>query len=171
MLRDIQRLLIPRGWGLPVVPGTQFVTVGGAIANDVHGKNYHEGTFGDHVRWLRWCAPTARRSCAGPPERPDLFAATVGGLGLTGVIVDAELQLRATRGPGSRPRRWLFDGLDEFFRLSEEFGSDWEDTVSWIDCTFAAVRGLFMRARPVTGEQDVARIGGSPCPSRRRSRW
>src|SRR6185369_9893749 len=95
VLRDIQRLMTPRGWSLPVVPGTQFVTVGGAIANDVHGKNHHVvGTFGEHVRRLQLVRTSGEIVECGPGQNADLFAATVGGLGLTGLIVEADLQLR-----------------------------------------------------------------------------
>ena len=124
VLREIQRLVIPRGWGLPVLPGTQFVTVGGAIANDVHGKNHHEtGTFGDHVKSLRMLRTDGQEIVCGPAERPDWFAATVGGLGLTGLIVEAELQLRRLPGPWLDAETIAYSGLDEFFRLSGEFAS------------------------------------------------
>src|SRR5450830_1544592 len=94
LLRDIQRLTIPRGWILPVTPGTQMVTVGGAIANDVHGKNHHVlGSFGDHVQRIRLVRTDGEIIACGPQLRPDWFAATVGGLGLTGVIVEAEIQM------------------------------------------------------------------------------
>jgi FAD/FMN-containing dehydrogenase len=149
VLRDIQRLLMARGWSLPVVPGTQLVTVGGAIANDVHGKNHHVvGTFGEHVRRLKLVRSDGETIECGPDLRPDLFAATVGGLGLTGVIVDAELQLRPTAGPWLEAETLAFEGLDEFFALSDESERDWEHTVSWIDCTSRPIaRGLFMRAQ------------------------
>jgi FAD/FMN-containing dehydrogenase len=150
VLRDIQRLMIPRGWSLPVVPGTQLVTVGGAIANDVHGKNHHlVGTFGERVRRLRLVRSDGETIECGPDLRPDLFAATVGGLGLTGVIVEAELQLRSCAGPWLETETVAFAGLEEFFALSDESEAGWEHTVSWIDCTSGkAVRGLFMRGRP-----------------------
>src|SRR5215475_2297041 len=149
VLRDIQRLMIPRGWSLPVVPGTQLVTVGGAIANDVHGKNHHAvGTFGEHVRRLRLVRSNGETIECGTDLNPELFAATVGGLGLTGVIVEAELQLRPISGPWLEAETLAFAGLDEFFTLSDSSEADWEHTVSWIDCTSGtAVRGLFMRGR------------------------
>jgi FAD/FMN-containing dehydrogenase len=149
VLRDIQRLMMPRGWSLPVVPGTQLVTVGGAIANDVHGKNHHVmGTFGEHVRRLRLVRSDGEAVECGPDLRPELFTATVGGLGLTGVIVEAELQLGRSSGPWLEAETLAFEGLDEFFALSDESERDWEHTVSWIDCTSSpAVRGLFMRAQ------------------------
>jgi len=91
LLRDIQRLVIPRGWILPVTPGTQLVTVGGAIANDVHGKNHHVlGSFGDHVKRVCLLRTDGQSIECGPQDKADWFAATVGGLGLTGIIVDAK---------------------------------------------------------------------------------
>lgn len=149
VLRDIQRLAVPRGWSLPVVPGTQLVTVGGAIANDVHGKNHHVvGTFGEHVRRLRLVSTTGRTLECGPDLDSDVFAATVGGLGLTGLITVVELQLRPSPGPWLEAETLAFSGLADFFALSDESESAWEHTVSWIDCTSTAVRGLFMRGRP-----------------------
>jgi FAD/FMN-containing dehydrogenase len=150
ILRDIQRLLIPRGWGLPVVPGTQIATVGGAIANDVHGKNHHgQGTFGDHVTALKLVRTDGSIIECGAGLQTDWFAATVGGLGLTGVIAQVELQLQRMPGPWLTAETIPFQGLDAFFQLSGEAPDDWEHTVSWIDCTSGAnVRGLFMRANP-----------------------
>ena len=158
-LADIQDLFVPRGWGLPVLPGTRFVTVGGAIANDVHGKNHHlTGTFADHVVSLRLQRSDGETIVCGPGERADWFASTVGGLGLTGVIVEAELQLRPVAGPWLDAETLPYDGLDAFFRLSAE-SEDWEYTVSWIDCTSGeTVRGLFMRGRP--SEQQDGRWRG-----------
>ena len=158
-LHDIQRVMIPRGWGLPVVPGTQLVTVGGAIANDVHGKNHHSsGTFGDHVTALTLVRTDGGTIECGPDRQPEWFAATVGGLGLTGVIARAELQLRRTPGPWLDAETLPFKGLEAFFHLSSESESGWEHTVSWIDCTSGAdVRGLFMRANPTTGSYPPRR--------------
>jgi len=85
----------------------------------------------------------------GPDLKPDLFAATVGGLGLTGLIVEAELQLRPSSGPWLEAETLAFASLEDFFALSDESEAAWEHTVSWIDCTSGkAVRGLFMRGRP-----------------------
>lgn len=153
VLRDIQRLMIPRGWSLPVVPGTQFVTVGGAIANDVHGKNHHVvGSFGEHVRRLQLVRSDGEAIDCGPDRRPDLFAATVAGLGLTGLIVEVELQLRPSTGPWLEAETVSFSGLADFFSLSDQSEAAWEHTVSWIDCTSGSdMRGLFMRARPTAG--------------------
>jgi FAD/FMN-containing dehydrogenase len=158
-LRDIQDVFLPRGWGLPVLPGTRFVTVGGAIANDVHGKNHHEtGTFGDHVTSFTLQRTDGEQIASGPGERPDWFAATVGGLGLTGLIVEAELQLRRVPGPWLDTETIAYAGLDDFFLLSDESHPAWEHAVSWIDCTSGeAVRGLFLRARPAADQQRTWR--------------
>ena len=150
LLRDIQQLAIPRGWILPVTPGTQLVTVGGAIANDVHGKNHHVvGSFGDHVQWIRLARSDGTHIECGPALRPEWFAATVGGLGLTGVITEAEIQLRRVVGPWLETETVPFANLDEFFKLADDSEADWEHTVSWIDClTAGGGRGLFMRGNP-----------------------
>jgi FAD/FMN-containing dehydrogenase len=151
LLRDIQRLVIPCGWILPVTPGTQLVTVGGAIANDVHGKNHHVlGSFGDHVQRIRLLRTDGQAIECGPQEQADWFAATVGGLGLTGIIVDAEIQLRRVAGPWLDTETVPYANLDEFFLLADESESGWEHTVSWIDCIAAGGRGLFMRGNPTT---------------------
>jgi len=146
LLRDIQRLVIPRGWILPVTPGTQLVTVGGAIANDVHGKNHHVlGSFGDHVRWIRLARTDDEAIECGPEQRPEWFAATVGGLGLTGVITEAEIQLRRVAGPWLDTETVPYTNLDEFFSLADNSEGEWEHTIAWIDCISGSGRGIFMR--------------------------
>ncbi|MBW1668563.1 MAG: FAD-binding oxidoreductase [Deltaproteobacteria bacterium] len=152
LLRDIQRLAVPRGWMLPVTPGTQLVTVGGAIANDVHTKNHHVmGSFGDHVRNLTLIRTDGEVIRCGPNERSDWFAATVGGLGLTGVIIQAEIQLRRVAGPWLETEIVPYGNLDEFFRLADDSEADWEHTVSWIDCiSGGGGRGLFLRGNPTS---------------------
>ena len=151
LLRDIQRLAVPRGWMLPVTPGTQLVTVGGAIANDVHGKNHHVlGSFGDHVRRLTLLRTNGETIECGPHERSDWFAATVGGVGLTGIITQAELQLRRTPGPWLDTETLAYANLDEFFQLADASEAHWEHTVSWIDCiSGGGGRGVFMRGNPI----------------------
>jgi FAD/FMN-containing dehydrogenase len=153
LLRDIQQLTIPRGWILPVTPGTQLVTVGGAIANDVHGKNHHVvGSFGDHVKWLKLIRTDGTVIECGPDLLPNWFAATIGGLGLTGVITEVDIQLRRVSGPWLDTETLPFANLDEFFLLADTSEVDWEHTVSWIDCVSRNGRGLFMRGNPAEGE-------------------
>lgn len=151
LLRDIQRLAVPRGWMLPVTPGTQLVTVGGAIANDVHGKNHHVlGSFGDHVLRLTLLRTNGETIECGPHERSDWFAATVGGVGLTGIITQAELQLRCTPGLWLDTETLAYANLDEFFQLADASEAHWEHTVSWIDCiSGGGGRGVFMRGNPI----------------------
>lgn len=162
-LAEIIDLVLPQGWFLPVTPGTRQVTVGGAIANDVHGKNHHRaGSFGHHVsRFELQRSDGQRIDCL--PDAPDgQFAATIGGLGLTGLITWAELQLRRVPGPWLETQSIRFDHLDDFFRLSAESGSTHEYTVAWIDCLArgkAVGRGHFLRA-------DHAPVGGSPRSAR-----
>jgi FAD/FMN-containing dehydrogenase len=149
LLRDIQQLTIPRGWILPVTPGTQLVTVGGAIANDVHGKNHHVvGSFGDHIKWLKLIRTDGSIIICAPNLLPDWFAATVGGFGLTGVITEVEIQLRRVTGPWLSTETIAYGNLNEFFHLADVSEADWEHTVSWIDCVAKGGRGLFMRANP-----------------------
>lgn len=154
LVRDIQRLALPRGWMLAVTPGTQLITVGGAVANDVHGKNHHvQGSFGNHVRWLKLLRTDGEIIECGPTDRTGWFAATVGGMGLTGVVLEAELQLRRVAGPWMQTETLPYESLDEFFALSDASEEEWEHTVSWIDCIGSGEgRGLFMRANHVEAQ-------------------
>lgn len=134
-LDSLINIALPRGWFLPVTPGTRFVTLGGAVANDVHGKNHHSyGTFGCHVRRLIMYRSGEGLLACSPNERADLFAATVGGLGLTGIIVSVEFQLRRVVSSQIDQRSIRFGGLDEFFDLSRQYDSHHEYSVAWIDC-------------------------------------
>jgi FAD/FMN-containing dehydrogenase len=149
LLRDIQRLVIPRGWILPVTPGTQLVTVGGAIANDVHGKNHHAlGSFGDHLLQIRLVRTTGETINCDRNQHHGCFTATIGGLGLTGVIVEAEIQLQKVESAWLNTETIAYSSLDEFFHLADDSEVQWQHTVSWIDCLSGIGRGIFMRANP-----------------------
>jgi FAD/FMN-containing dehydrogenase len=154
LLADILRFAVPQGWFLPVTPGTQYVTVGGAIANDVHGKNHHKaGTFGQHVRWFELVRSDGARLGCSRDENATLFRATIGGLGLTGVIVAAELKLKRIASPFIALETVRFADLDEFFEISEASDQDYEYTVAWIDCLShgrALGRGIYMRGNHAT---------------------
>lgn len=147
LFSDILDLVVPQGWFLPVTPGTKFVTVGGAIANDVHGKNHHvTGTFGQHVLSLELLRSDGQRITCGPQCNTDWFAATVGGLGLTGLITQVTLQLRRITSPWMITETHRFADLDSFFAISQRSAKEYEYTVAWIDCagTGSTVgRGLF----------------------------
>jgi len=146
-LADIVAVFLPKGWFLPVTPGTQFVTVGGAIANDVHGKNHHcAGTFGAHVRQFGLHRSSDGLVVCSPDENPRIFRATIGGLGLTGVIAWADIQLRRVTGPWIDAELVPFHSLSSFLDLSRESDGRFEYTVAWLDC-FAGKnpRGIFLR--------------------------
>lgn len=149
MLADILTLVVPRGWFLPVSPGTKFVSVGGAIANDVHGKNHHRaGTFGCHVTCFELLRSNGEHLLCSPTENAELFRATIGGLGLTGVILWAEFRLKPIHNPYIRMERIRYTSLAEFMALSNDSDQDFEYTVAWVDCLARGQqlgRGLFMR--------------------------
>jgi FAD/FMN-containing dehydrogenase len=156
LLGDIQKVMINHGWMLSVTPGTQFVTVGGAIANDVHGKNHHVlGSFGDSVLSLTLLRSDGEIIECGPDFNANWFSATVGGIGLTGIILEATLQLRRVSGPWLDTETVPFANLKEFFELSDSSEESWQQSVSWIDCVSGGGgRGLFMRgndAKSVSG--------------------
>ena len=143
------------GWLLPVTPGTRFVTVGGAIANDVHGKNHHKfGTFGCHVLSFELVRSNGSRMVCSRDRHAELFAATIGGLGLTGLILQATLQLRRVAGLAVEVEDIRFDCLADFFALARQSDAEWEYTAAWIDCAARGQRlgrGIFSRARHVAG--------------------
>jgi FAD/FMN-containing dehydrogenase len=147
LLQDIQRSFVPRGWMLPVTPGTQLVTVGGAIANDIHGKNHHRaGSFGHHVLSINLIRTDGQHIICGPQNNVEWFYATIGGLGLTGFIAEVELKLKKVSGPWLDVETISYDNLEQFFSLADESEANWEHTVSWIDCMGSEARGIFMRA-------------------------
>jgi FAD/FMN-containing dehydrogenase len=147
-LAEILAIAIPQGWFLSVTPGTQFATLGGAIANDVHGKNHHlRGTFGNHVRRLGLLRHNEEPLTCSPTEHPEFYAATIGGLGLTGIIVWAEIQLIPIRASQIDSTVVRFSNLGEFFSLSAELDHQHEYSVAWIDCLAKGTqtgRGVFI---------------------------
>lgn len=158
-LDRLLRVTVPAGWFAPVVPGTKFVTLGGAVANDVHGKNHeHVGTFGSHVSAIGLARSSGETLTLSRSENTELFAATIAGLGLTGVILWVELQLSRIGSALFDTETFALDDLADFFRRAEE-SRDWPYTVAWIDCLAkgsATGRGLFTRGRPAeTGGFEV----------------
>jgi FAD/FMN-containing dehydrogenase len=147
-LAEILEVSIPQGWFLSVTPGTQFATLGGAIANDVHGKNHHfRGTFGNHVRSFGLLRQGQELLTCTPEENAELFTATIGGLGLTGVITWAEIQLIPIRSARISSALLRFGNLAEFFALSAELDHRHEYSVAWIDCLATdrkAGRGVYI---------------------------
>jgi FAD/FMN-containing dehydrogenase len=147
-LEQILEVAIPRGWMLPVTPGTKYATLGGAIANDVHGKNHHvRGTFGRHVRRFGLARSDSSMLECASDQHAEFFAATIGGLGLTGLILWAEIQLMPIRSSQIDVTTLRFQNLDEFFALSERLDPLHEYSVAWVDCQSrgaALGRGIFM---------------------------
>ena len=163
-LAGILEIIVPRGWFLPVVPGTRWVTVGGAIANDIHGKNHHRaGSFGVHVTRLELLRSSGERVVCARDSNAPLFAATIGGLGLTGLILWAELRLQRVPGHGIAQERMRFGNLDEFLNLASEDAAH-EHTVAWVDCLTRGRqlgRGVYFRgghvAAPMHERSPTAR--------------
>ena len=154
-LAEILDLIVPRGWFLPVTPGTKHVSVGGAIAHDVHGKNHHRaGTFGCHVARLELLRSSGERLICSSLENSELFRATISGMGLTGVILWAELKLKAIPGPFIDLERLRFTSLEQFCSLAASSERDYEYTVAWLDIGARGNkrgRGIFTRGQP-TGQ-------------------
>ncbi len=148
-LAEILQLVVPAGWFLPVTPGTKFVTVGGAIANDVHGKNHHaRGTFGCHVRQLEILRSSGDRLVCSDSQNPELYAATIGGLGLTGLITWAEIKLIPIANAWIDVESVKFRNVEEFFTLCHESDAHFEYTVAWMDNMSRGRhlgRGIFFR--------------------------
>ena len=133
-LGELNRVLMPRGYFTPVSPGTKYVTLGGMVAADVHGKNQHEdGNFGHHVRSLKMRVADGRVLECSPDQHPELFRATVGGMGLTGHVLEVELAMHRI------PSQWIWQesrrirDIDEFQDALEEAASKWPYTMGWID--------------------------------------
>lgn len=133
--------LVPRGYFLAVTPGTKHITVGGAIANDVHGKNHHRmGTFGTQTLKFELVRSDGTSMICSRDENPDMFAATIGGLGLTGLITWAEFRVIRIPSPYIKMDSIKFDNLEEFFKINSEADKRFDYTVSWIDCTASGSR-------------------------------
>ncbi|MDH7797264.1 MULTISPECIES: FAD-binding oxidoreductase [unclassified Beijerinckia] len=150
LLSEIIAYVVPHGWFLPVTPGTQFVTLGGALANDVHGKNHHRaGSFGCHVTAFELIRSDGTRLLCSPQSHADFYAATIGGMGLTGLVTWVEMALKRTPTPDVIEETLRFPSLGRFFTLSTQSDATHEYSVAWIDSSARGTtlgRGLFMRA-------------------------
>ena len=149
-LEEIIAAFVPQGFFPPVVPGTQHVTVAGALACDIHGKNHHvDGCFSDHVRRVELLTGLGEVVLCDRDQHPELFWATVGGMGLTGLIISLELRLTPIPGAAIELETIRVESLDEFFEVSAR-SDEFTHVVSWVDTvkTGAAMgRGVFMRGR------------------------
>ncbi len=170
LLADILNTFVPRGWFPPVLPGTKHVTVGGLIAADVHGKNHHlDGSFGAHVEALTLVTADGNiRECS-RNEHKDLFRATIGGMGLTGVILSARFQLMPIDSAFVMEQTLAASDLEATMALIEE-SRDWPYSVAWIDCQASGAklgRGLVSRAIPIEQYALPPELANDPlqCPS------
>ncbi|MDF3066705.1 MAG: putative oxidoreductase [Polyangiaceae bacterium] len=150
-LVELNRLFIPRGFFSPVTPGTQYVTLGGMVASDVHGKNHHvEGCFGRHVKSLRMRLADDTIVDCSPTVLPDLFWGTVGGMGLLGHILEVEFTMLRIPSPWIWMESRRVPNIDAFLVALGESAPAWPMTMGWIDCLNrgrSMGRGILMAGR------------------------
>lgn len=165
-LRAMNRLLLPRGLHSPITPGTQLITLGGMVAADVHGKNHHvAGTIGRHVRALRVRVADGRVLECSREQEPDLFRATLGGMGLTGHILEVELGLERIPSPWILEESERVPDIDRFLAALKESARAWPHTMGWIDCLSrgrAMGRGILMRGRWATPQEAPRPLPPAP---------
>ena len=160
----LQQRVASRGYMIPVIPGTAYLTLGGAIANDVHGKNHHRvGSFGCFVQSLELIRTTGEALLCSRSENPELFAGTIGGMGLTGAISWATIQLRRIDSPWLRVESYRFRDLSEFLDLDSGNRDRHEYAVAWVDC---AAKGRSL-GRGIFSVADHAMGAAAPPPHRR----
>jgi decaprenylphospho-beta-D-ribofuranose 2-oxidase len=159
---EINARLAPRGWLVPVMPGTGFATVGGAIAMDVHGKNHHHaGSFGQHVTDIHLLTPKGEKR-TGPDRQKELFRATVGGLGQTGIVASAAIRLLKTRGSVMMVTERRIRDWDEHIAVLDD--SEATYSVGWIDATATGAalgRGILEEGETGAGLVPPAKRGRS----------
>lgn len=153
---EILRRIVPAGYFVPVTPGTRFVTVGGALASDIHGKNHHhDGSFGSHVHRFRLVTGGGEVMECGPQTSPGPFWATVGGMGLTGVVTEAEFGLLPIETSYMRVDTTRFQHLTDLMTAMTEGDSAFRYSVAWVDGLSATGRGVLTRG-------DHARVADLP---------
>ncbi len=165
-LDDLLDIIVPRGWFVPVTPGTRFVTIGGAIASDIHGKNHHrDGSFGNHVTRLRLMLADTTVVEVGPDRDSELFWATVGGMGLTGVILDATFELIPIDTSLMAVDTRRIDNLDEVMARMSEHDASFRYSVAWIDLLATGRhlgRGVLTNAEHADAADLDAKHAGAP---------
>lgn len=169
-LLQINELFLPRRFFVPVTPGTKFVTLGGMVASDVHGKNHHvAGCFGEHVTSLKMRVADGRVVDCSPTENADLFAATIGGMGLTGHILEVEFKMDAIPSPWIWNESLRVRSLDEFLDGLSGAARDFPMTMGWIDCVTTGKemgRGTLHAGRWATADEAPSH---APPPLRKKS--
>lgn len=134
LLSEIIEVIVPKGWFLKVNPGTKLITVGGAISSDIHGKNHHvEGCFSECVNWFNLLLPKGEILKCSREENQELFFSTCGGMGLTGIILEAEIQLKSINSIYINQKITKTKNLKETFEVFESIKNE-PYSVAWIDC-------------------------------------
>lgn len=163
-LDDLMRWFVPRGWFVPVTPGTRSVTVGGAVASDIHGKNHHRaGTWCAHVREMRLATPAEGVVTVAPDRQADLFWATAGGMGLTGLVLDATVQLSPIATSRAIVDTDRTDTLADCMDMLAAGDDHYEYTVAWVD--LLPLRGAVGRSVITRGR--FAEVDELPAADRR----
>lgn len=146
-LKELLQIIIPAGWFLPVVPGTGNVSVGGAIANDIHGKNHHKvGSFGNHITSLTLLRSDGVVMSCSESIDPDMFRATIGGMGLTGIILTARIRLIPIQSSWLEMESHRFTQMADCLQLFQQKQENWDYLVAWLD-GFNMERGHFRCGR------------------------
>ncbi len=150
-LDELYRAFLPKGWFTPVTPGTRFVTIGGMVASDVHGKNHHvDGCFGRHVVAITLRVADGRIIRCSRDTHPDLFVATIGGMGLTGHILEVTFRLARVPSPWIYQEVERVPNIDAFMDALKASAAGWPMTVGWIDCLSKGEslgRGVLIKGR------------------------
>jgi FAD/FMN-containing dehydrogenase len=165
-LAEIIKVFLPRGWFLPVVPGTKFVTLGGAVAADIHGKNHHvDGTFGVYVSWIDLLLPSGEVIRCSPDQHNNIFRATVGGMGLTGHILKVAIKLRRISSAWCKVRYIRGRNLSETLEILVKNDQSYRHTVAWMDCVAggnALGRGIVMLGNEAAAEDLPVHLVNTP---------
>jgi FAD/FMN-containing dehydrogenase len=172
-LAEILDVIVPMGWFLPVTPGTKFVSLGGCVAADIHGKNHHhEGSFGDHVLSMELILADGSRVICSPSEKPELFWATVGGMGLTGIIGEVTIKLIPVQSALMKVHHHAAVDLAQLFRIMQDPDLDDRYTVAWLDSMATGKnigRGVVMCGHHVAAEDVPDHFHGDIKPAHRLS--
>ena len=165
LLSEILEIAVPQGFFLSVTPGTKFISLGGAIASDVHGKNHHlEGCFSEWILNFKMMNEAGEVLTCSREENSDLFWATIGGMGLTGIILSAKIQLKKIESAYIRQESIKAENLDEIFQLFDQ-SEPWTYTVAWIDCLQKGKnigRSILMRGEHATAKELTKKLAVNP---------
>ncbi len=164
-LDALLRYSVPRGWFIPVTPGTRFVTLGGAVASDVHGKNHHvDGSFGQHVESMKVILSSGEEITLSPNDNPTWFWSTIGGMGLTGVVSEVTVRMLRVESSQVKVETRRLSNLDEVMAsMSDDSDDEFRYSVAWVDMLASGRslgRGVLTRGNHATAS-DVD--GSEPC--------